>query len=254
MDATHGLTPDQLKALRELLKPKEAVIVRDKLRDLKCCDPAVGSGAFPVGLLHELVNLRRVVETAANGYVDPIRKKGTSWLHDVKEQIIEDCLYGVDIQQQAIEICRLRLWLTLVVDYDLGLDPFTADHTQFIDAIERISQLPNLEMNFHRGDSLLDLISDVPVRIEAGAMGMRKKEIDELRKKIQALHRANKSERKKQFRVEILRRRLDLTERVLGEELEQGEDRVVGLGAPPVCGEWRVRLFCVASACVQRPS
>ncbi len=79
----------------------------------KCCDPAVGSGAFPVGLLQELVNLRRVVETAANGYVDPVRKEGTAWLHKVKEQVIQDALYGVDIQQQAIEICQLRLWLSL---------------------------------------------------------------------------------------------------------------------------------------------
>ena len=45
------------------------------------------------------------------------------WLHDAKEDVVQNCLFGVDIQQQAIEICRLRLWLSLVVDYDLGLDP-----------------------------------------------------------------------------------------------------------------------------------
>ena len=168
MDATQGLSAEQLRGLRRLLKPKEGVVLRDCLRQLKCCDPAVGSGAFPVGLLHELINLRRIAETAANGYVDPVRRPGTSWLHDAKEEVVQNCLFGVDIQQQAIEICRLRLWLSLIVDYDLGLDPFSAERTQFQTAISRISQLPNLEMNFHRGDSLLDLISDVPVRIEVG--------------------------------------------------------------------------------------
>ena len=80
LDASHGLSPSDLAKLKTLLSPKEAVALRDKLKDLKCCDPAVGSGAFPVGLLHELVVLRRIVETAANGYVDPIRKDGGNWL------------------------------------------------------------------------------------------------------------------------------------------------------------------------------
>lgn len=126
IDASDGLNEEELNRLRKLLVPSDASRLFPLLAP-KCCDPAVGSGAFPVGLLHELLNLRRIVETAANGYVDPVRKRGTSWLHRVKEEIIENCLYGVDIQQQAIEICQLRLWLTLIVDYDLGLDAFTAD-------------------------------------------------------------------------------------------------------------------------------
>jgi len=163
IEATEGLEEEELKKLRELLTPREGRTLINTLKGLKCCDPAVGSGAFPVGLMHELVNLRRIAEAAANGYVDPVRKEGHSWIHDTKEEIVEHCLYGVDIQQQAIEICRLRLWLTLIVDYDLGVDPFTADRSQFQDAIKKISQLPNLEMNIRRGDSLLDHISGVPV-------------------------------------------------------------------------------------------
>ena len=97
--------------------------------------------------------------------MDPVRKDGAERLHTTKADIVQNCLFGVDIQQQAIEICRLRLWLSLVVDYDLGLDPFTAERGQFSRSIERISQLPNLEMNFHRGDSLHDHISGVPVVI-----------------------------------------------------------------------------------------
>ena len=67
MDATNGLSADSLKQLRNLLTPEEGSVIRDQIQDLKCCDPAVGSGAFPVGLLHELVNLRRTCEAAALG-------------------------------------------------------------------------------------------------------------------------------------------------------------------------------------------
>jgi hypothetical protein len=80
-------------------------------------------------LLHELVNLRRLLTTAANGYVDPVRGEDSTWLHDTKADIVQNCLFGVDIQQQAIEICRLRLWLSMVVDYDLGLEPLGSQHS-----------------------------------------------------------------------------------------------------------------------------
>ena len=122
IDLSDGLDEEQEGLLRKAVSPEQAAEVLKQVEPLKCCDPAVGSGAFPVGLMQELVNLRRVLETAANGYRDPVVSRGPQWLHDTKAHIVENCLFGVDIQQQAIEICRLRLWLSLVVDYDLGLD------------------------------------------------------------------------------------------------------------------------------------
>lgn len=220
IEATEVIEEEELKRLRELLSPKEGRTLLNVVKKLKCCDPAVGSGAFPVGLMHELVTLRRIAEAAANGYVDPVRKEGNSWIHKTKEEIVEHCLYGVDIQQQAIEICRLRLWLTLIVDYDLGLDPFTADRGQFQDAIRKISQLPNLEMNFRRGDSLLDHISGVPVVVTLNRLTEYQKIFTKIEKLGADLHRARKSERKKNRRVDILRQRLDLSQRVLQDQLQ----------------------------------
>jgi type I restriction-modification system DNA methylase subunit len=220
IDATEGLEEEDLATLRTLLSPKGGRTLLNIVKELKCCDPAVGSGAFPVGLMHELVNLRRIAEAAANGYVDPVRKPGSTWIHDTKEDIVARCLYGVDIQQQAIEICRLRLWLSLIVDYDLGLDPFTADPSQFQDAIKKISQLPNLEMNFRRGDSLLDYISGVPVVVTLSKLDDYEKIFGKIEKLGAELHRARKSERKRNLRIEILRLRLDLSERVLQDELK----------------------------------
>ncbi|MEW6034366.1 MAG: hypothetical protein AB1603_05895, partial [Chloroflexota bacterium] len=180
IDATAGLDADDLALLKTEFTPTGGRRLLDAVSRIKMCDPAVGSGAFPVGLLHELVNIRRISETIANGFVDPARREGSNWVHQTKAHIVENCLYGVDIQQQAIEICRLRLWLSLIVDYDLGLDPFEADSAQFRQAIQKISQLPNLEMNFRRGDSLLDYICGVNVRVAPEKSDAYRKEFDDM--------------------------------------------------------------------------
>jgi len=85
IDASDGLDAEEIRRLRELLKPDEAAKILPLLAP-KCCDPAVGSGAFPVGLLHELVNLRRVVQCVANGYVDPFAKTAASGFTRIKKR------------------------------------------------------------------------------------------------------------------------------------------------------------------------
>jgi len=219
LDASDGINDEKRDQLRQTLTPSQAIHVLELVKPLRCCDPAVGSGAFPVGLMHELVNLRRLLETVANGYVDPVRRDGAQWLHDTKADLVQNCLFGVDIQQQAIEICRLRLWLSLVVDYDLGLDPFTAERSQFSRAIERISQLPNLEMNFHRGDSLHDHISGVPVVILPNRASRYSEEFKAIGRLGEKLHQAKRAETKKKLRVEILEKRLELSGRILEDEI-----------------------------------
>lgn len=224
--AFDGLDVEELARLKTLLIPAEGKLLAELIKSLRCCDPAVGSGAFPVGLLQELLNFRRIVEAVANGYVDPVRRHGNQWIHDTKAQIVESSLYGVDIQQQAIEICRLRLWLSLIVDYDLGCDALTAARPRFLEAIRDISQLPNLETNFRRGDSLLDMISGVPLRVDSGVVSAYREDVTEIQRLGHALHNAKSADKKKKFRVDILRHRLDLTHRVLDDERKQIVDRL----------------------------
>ena len=220
LDASDGISPDEMEVLRSCLSPEDGTRLLELVKALRCCDPAVGSGAFMVGLLHELTNLRRLAETAANGYVDPARQKGAGWLHKTKADIIQDCLFGVDIQQQAIEICMLRLWLSIVVDYDLGLDPFSAERSRFLKALAEISQLPNLEMNFKRGDSLHDHICGVPVVILPGKEHRHQKQFDAIHRLGERLHKAKSWNAKRNLRLDILKKRLEVSESVIGDELQ----------------------------------
>lgn len=103
------------------------------LANVKVCDPAIGSGAFPVGMMNEIVQARIVL----NPFLDdnPVRNS-----YNFKWNCIENCLYGVDIDPSAIEIAKLRLWLSLVVDED---------------SYDQIRPLPNLDYRIVCGNSLL---------------------------------------------------------------------------------------------------
>ncbi|MDP1713710.1 MAG: Eco57I restriction-modification methylase domain-containing protein [Anaerolineales bacterium] len=110
---------------------EHAVMVDNKLAAIKVCDPAVGSGAFPVGMMSEIVRARDVLRTWT---------KTKKTIYDFKRQCIENSLYGVDIDAGAVEIAKLRLWLSLIVDEE---DPLN------------IKPLPNLDYKIVCGNSLV---------------------------------------------------------------------------------------------------
>lgn len=90
------------------------------------------------------------------------------WLYDNKKRIVEKVIYGVDIQGRATEICKLRLWLSLMVDHDLGVDPFNCDARSFLSALKKLEPLPNLDFKIRRANSLRDTIHGEPVRLFGG--------------------------------------------------------------------------------------
>lgn len=108
---------------------KQLIDLDESLRDVKICDPAIGSGAFPMGLL----NLLMACRTAVN---DALRKGEPRYL--LKKEIIQNNIYGVDIEKGAIDIARLRFWLSIVVD------------------LEEPEALPNFDYKFMQGNSLLE--------------------------------------------------------------------------------------------------
>lgn len=109
------------------------------LTEIKVCDPAIGSGAFPMGILNVLFNTRHLLHAFAYPKQDFV---GT----EVKRDIIQNNIYGVDIEQGAVDIARLRFWLALVVD------------------AEKPQPLPNLDYKIVCGNSLLNRHAlDVPI-------------------------------------------------------------------------------------------
>src|SRR5262249_32817365 len=111
---------------------KQARLIDEKLANITVCDPAVGSGAFPVGMMTEIVRAR----CALTPYFNDFRE---STPYHFKRQAIQNCLYGVDIDGGAVEIAKLRLWLSLVVDEE---------------DVEHINPLPNLDFKIVTGNSL----------------------------------------------------------------------------------------------------
>jgi hypothetical protein len=109
-----------------------ACAIDDKLASIKVCDPAIGSGAFPVGMMNEIVKAR---ETLSSYIKDKNRT-----IYSFKRDCIQNSLYGVDIDPGAVEIAKLRLWLSLIVDED---------------DIKQIKPLPNLDYKIMQGNSLI---------------------------------------------------------------------------------------------------
>ena len=101
--------------------------VDDALKNVKICDPAIGSGAFPMGLLKELFLCRTALEGIEQGKAA-----------EIKKHIIQQNIYGVDIEKGAVDIARLRFWLSLIVDE------------------ETPQALPNLDFKIMQGNSLLE--------------------------------------------------------------------------------------------------
>jgi hypothetical protein len=126
------------------LSPEKEEALVNTLERVRICDPAVGSGAFLLGMMQEIVQLRRGIEHSKRHYIEPEEEDGlvTAW----KRRAITWSLYGVDINPEAVEICQLRLWLSLVLDLK---DP------------RKVDPLPNLDFRIVAGDSLVDRVADV---------------------------------------------------------------------------------------------
>lgn len=131
-----NVNDEQIKdAIRQFVTTYDAAVLSEelkesvdqKLKDVKICDPAIGSGAFPMGMLRELYACRKAIE----GIDDEIAVS-------IKTHIIQNNIYGVDIEKGAVDIARLRFWLALIVDE------------------KNPHALPNMDFKIMQGNSLLE--------------------------------------------------------------------------------------------------
>lgn len=177
------------------------------LKEVKVCDPAIGSGAFPMGILYVLYHAIHHLHAHAEPH-------GNFNSTQTKRDIIQNNIFGVDIEQGAVDIARLRFWLALVVD------------------AEEPQPLPNLDYKITCGNSLLSRYPiDAPIENVFVEYNKGKKENEKMtlakyqelvsdytntsnhqtkelfRKTIEDIKRAFKTELSNQFKVKLAKLR-----------------------------------------------
>ena len=147
------------------------------LSDVRVADPAVGSGAFPLGMLNEIVRARQNITTymdITQKIVDPkgagreirYRRVNERSARQLKYDTIRNCIFAVDIEPSAVDIAQLRLWLALVIDDEIDPNAMTA-----LDGHRNPLPLPNLECNIRCGNSLIDEFEEIKLINESDLLG-----------------------------------------------------------------------------------
>ena len=197
------------QALEAFIKRKEAGLVIDfdkalatALRDVKICDPAIGSGAFPMGLLNEIYHCMFTLYHASPDVVGDVWGMNSWEPATVKKNIIQNSSNGVDIEKGAVAIARLRFWLSLLIEE------------------ETPNPLPNLDYKIVVGNSLVSKLGneiiDIDWSLNASSHGLFGNEFElrkiELLKKISREQREffNPESNKKKLAEDIRKLKIDL--------------------------------------------
>lgn len=185
----------------------------EALKNVRVADPAVGSGAFPLGMLNEIVRARQNISAymAITMNASEIR-----WMyqmerspHTLKYETIKNCIFAADIEPSAVDIAQLRLWLSLVIDDEINPNAQT-----LIDGHKNPIPLPNLESNILCGNSLIDEFEGIRLIKESDLFGdnnyqleMRQSRyesiVEKLIEKQNDLFRCDDTNKKQQLKEEI---------------------------------------------------
>ena len=160
LDKVFKHTGRSFDSIADLLHKLDATLCKKLLTDedsilniLTVLDPAVGSGAFLVSAMKELMDIyspiiekiKNLNNRDLNIWLDDFKNKHKRISYGIKKNIILKNLYGVDIMKEATEVCKLRLFLSLVS---------SARKTQ------ELEPLPNLDFNIMCGNSLIGLVNE----------------------------------------------------------------------------------------------
>ncbi len=178
----NGKEAEEVKLAESILQNAE--LIDEKLASVRVCDPAVGSGAFVVGMMNEIVRTRN----ALTPYLQDTEERTS---YNFKRNAIQNCLYGVDIDSGAVEIAKLRLWLSLIVDEKERAN---------------IQPLPNLDYKIVKGDSLIGY-QFIPLGLE---------KIEKLKEEFFGETRHSEKERLKKEIDEAMTKLMENTEKALG--------------------------------------
>ena len=203
----YKINPDGTVAVNRLLDMDKA------LKDVRVADPAVGSGAFPLGMLNEIVRARQNISAYLAITMKPYDVRMMYQMdrspHTLKYETIRNCIFACDIEPSAVDIAQLRLWLALVIDDEINPNAQTP-----LDGHRNPLPLPNLESNILCGNSLMDEFEGSQLIKDSDLLGSTNYQIDlnsgrfdSIVKKLidlqDALFRCDDTEKKKQLKDEI---------------------------------------------------
>ena len=177
------------------------------LMSIKILDPACGSGAFPVGILQRLVSLIRKLNSSYDSKQS---------LYELKLHLIENCIFGSDIQTIAVQIAKLRFFITLICEQEKGSD---AKNNYGFDP------LPNLETKFVAANSLIGLKSE-----QSTALNLKNEALSRLKEELLLIRtnhfKASTAGEKKKYRNKDKEKRAEIISLL--------EKQVVGLNTDAI--------------------
>ena len=141
----------------------------DLLANVKVLDPAVGSGAFPLGMLTEIVKARETLTAYMGIELNKFQRYALysdRRTYRLKRETIKNSIFACDLEASAADITKLRLWLSLVID-----DQIRAKENEEFGEMTKPRELPNLDCNIICGNSLVDAFHGIKLITENSALG-----------------------------------------------------------------------------------
>lgn len=177
------------------------------MKNIKIVDPAVGSGAFPMGMMNEIVKTRSILSFLL---------KNVKNNYDLKRETIENCLYGVDIDSSAVDIAKLRFWLSLIVDES---------------DMAKIKPLPNLDYKILCGNSLLEefegvklfdekFLEEIP-KDDSSIVEQIKRKMDELHQELGEIYIGKKKDNGRKIEIEKELKKLERKKREISSMVKE---------------------------------
>ena len=141
----------------------------DLLANVTVLDPAVGSGAFPLGMLTEIVKARETLTSYMSIELNRFQKhtlRSDRNTYRMKRETIKNSIFACDLEASAADITKLRLWLSLVIDNQIR-----AEENEEFGYTTKPRELPNLDCNIICGNSLVDAFHGIKLITENSALG-----------------------------------------------------------------------------------
>jgi len=192
----------------EISSPEEYETLKNLVENVKIVDPACGSGSFLIGIVNLLHDLHKKLIK----YSPEENPKE----YAIRKHIIEENVYGVDVQDWAVKIAELRLWLFLIVESDLKREEILFEPL-----------LPNLSFKVRQGDSLIEEVGNID-------MSAIRKDLREIPPKIKAKITKLKKEKLKYTKNEkghlpkreIEKLELDIYRELMDEKIHSIENEI----------------------------